>query len=51
MLPRFENIVGTAIPEHINAAVLLYNFEYDGREKEINDKNYSFKFIGAVPYV
>ncbi|MGN7307656.1 immunity 22 family protein [Bacillus subtilis] len=51
ILPRFENIVGTAIPEHINAAVLLYNFEYDGREKEINDKNYSFKFIGAVPYV
>nr|WGD92694.1 immunity 22 family protein [Bacillus subtilis] len=51
ILPRFENIVGTAIPEHINVAVLLYNFEYDGREKEINDKNYSFKFIGAVPYV
>lgn len=51
ILPRFENIVGTAIPEQINAAVLLYNFEYDGREKEINDKNYSFKFIGAVSYV
>ncbi|MBR0008763.1 immunity 22 family protein [Bacillus subtilis] len=50
ILPRFENIVGTAIPEQINAAVLLYNFEYDGREKEINDKNYSFKFIGAVSY-
>ncbi|MEK3809741.1 immunity 22 family protein [Bacillus sp. FSL R7-0685] len=51
ILPRFENIVGTAIPEQINAAVLLYNFKYDGREKEINDKNYSFKFIGAVSYV
>ncbi|AUZ25500.1 immunity 22 family protein [Bacillus cabrialesii] len=51
ILPRFENIVGTAIPEQINAAVLLYNFEYDGRKKEINDKNYSFKFIGAVSYV
>ncbi|MDO8224018.1 immunity 22 family protein [Bacillus cabrialesii] len=51
ILPRFKNIVGTAIPEQINAAVLLYNFEYDGREKEINDKNYSFKFIGAVSYV
>ncbi|MEC3638706.1 immunity 22 family protein [Bacillus halotolerans] len=51
ILPRFENIVGTAIPKQINAAVLLYNFEYDGREKEINDKNYSFKFIGAVSYV
>ncbi|MCB7162990.1 immunity 22 family protein [Bacillus subtilis] len=51
ILPRFENIVGTAIPEQINAAVLLYNFEYDGREKEINAKNYTFKFIGAVPYV
>ncbi|TXF66868.1 hypothetical protein FUA19_19865 [Bacillus subtilis] len=51
ILPRFENIVGTAIPEQINAAVLLYNFEYDGSEKEINDKNYSFKFIGAVSYV
>ncbi|WP_339236049.1 immunity 22 family protein [Bacillus sp. FSL K6-1012] len=50
ILPR---LVGTAIPEQINAAVLLYNFEYDGREKEINDKNknYSFKFIGAVSYV
>ncbi len=32
-------------------AVLLYNFEYDGREKEITAKNYSFKFIGAVSYV
>ncbi|MCY7962948.1 immunity 22 family protein [Bacillus inaquosorum] len=51
ILPRFENMVGTTIPEQINAAVLLYNFEYDGREKEINAKNYSFKFIGAVPYV
>lgn len=50
ILPRFENMVGTTIPE-INAAVLLYNFEYDGREKEINAKNYSFKFIGAVSYV
>lgn len=51
ILPRFENIVGTTIPEQINAAVLLYNFEYDGREKEIHAKNYSFKFIGAIPYV
>ncbi|MEC1291035.1 immunity 22 family protein [Bacillus mojavensis] len=51
ILPRFENMVGTTIPEQINAAVLLYNFEYDGREKEINAKNYSFKFIGAVSYV
>ncbi|MEC1688542.1 immunity 22 family protein [Bacillus mojavensis] len=51
ILPRFENMVGTIIPEQINAAVLLYNFEYDGREKEINERNYSFKFIGAVPYV
>ncbi|MCY8836669.1 immunity 22 family protein [Bacillus atrophaeus] len=51
ILPRFENMVGTTIPEQINAAVLLYNFEYDGIEKEINAKNYSFKFIGAVSYV
>ncbi|MEC3653058.1 immunity 22 family protein [Bacillus subtilis] len=51
ILPRFENMVGTTIPEQTNAAVLLYNFEYDGREKEINAKNYSFKFIGAVSYV
>lgn len=51
ILPRFENMVGTTIPEQINAAVLLYNFEYDGREKERNAKNYSFKFIGAVSYV
>ncbi|WP_259425110.1 immunity 22 family protein [Bacillus velezensis] len=52
ILPRFEDIVGTTLlPDQINAAVLLYNFEYDGREKEINAKNYSFKFIGAVSYV
>ncbi|MCR9040333.1 immunity 22 family protein [Bacillus sp. L381] len=52
ILPRFEDMVGgTTLPEQINAAVLLYNFEYDGREKEINAKNYSFKFIGAVSYV
>ncbi|GJJ24853.1 immunity 22 family protein [Bacillus velezensis] len=51
ILPRFENMVGIALPEQINAAVLLYNFEYDGREKEITAKNYSFKFIGAVSYV
>ncbi|MBW8585563.1 MULTISPECIES: immunity 22 family protein [Bacillus] len=51
ILPRFEDMVGITLPDQINAAVLLYNFEYDGREKEINAKNYSFKFIGAVPYV
>ncbi|BCT26997.1 MULTISPECIES: immunity 22 family protein [Bacillus] len=51
ILHRFEDMVGITLPDQINAAVLLYNFEYDGREKEINAKNYSFKFIGAVSYV
>ncbi|OWP59508.1 immunity 22 family protein [Bacillus velezensis] len=51
ILHRFEDMVGITLPDQINATVLLYNFEYDGREKEINEKNYSFKFIGAVSYV
>ncbi|MBY8914104.1 immunity 22 family protein [Bacillus sp. YC2] len=51
ILPRFEKISGTTIPNHINAAIILYNFEYDGRKKEINTNNYIFKFIGAVSYV
>ncbi|MCY9158852.1 immunity 22 family protein [Bacillus atrophaeus] len=51
ILPRFENMIGTTIPEQINAAIILYNFEYDGRKKEINANNYTFKYIGAVSYV
>ncbi|MCY8858518.1 MULTISPECIES: immunity 22 family protein [Bacillus subtilis group] len=51
ILPRFENMIGTTIPEQINAAVLLYNFEYDGMQKEINAAYHTFKFIGAVSYV
>ena len=42
-------MVGIALPEQINAAVLLYNFEYDGREKEITAKTIHLNLLVQFP--
>ncbi|MGO4899852.1 immunity 22 family protein [Bacillus sp. GM2] len=50
-LPRFEAIQGKKLPNNINSAILLYNFDYEGKRNEIVNNGYTFKFIGSVSYV
>ncbi|MBU8582689.1 immunity 22 family protein [Bacillus paralicheniformis] len=51
ILPRFEAIQGKKLPNNINSAILLYNFDYEGKRNEIVNDGYTFKFIGSVSYV
>ncbi|MDQ0221112.1 hypothetical protein ELQ35_01840 [Peribacillus cavernae] len=48
---RFKSTMETTLPKNINAAILLYNIQYDGRKDEIINNGYTFKFVGSVPYI
>lgn len=51
ILSRFEANQGKQLPKNINAAILLYNFDYEGKRNEIVNKGYTFTFVGSVSYV
>lgn len=50
VIPKYENLINKVSSVKFNAGILLYNFEYDGNVKAVNNKDYQFKFIGAVEY-
>jgi hypothetical protein len=50
VIPRFEAEVGSELPVNINAAILLYNFIYQGdRQDGIHNKG-NCRYIGSVFY-
>ncbi|MFN2748289.1 MULTISPECIES: immunity 22 family protein [unclassified Bacillus (in: firmicutes)] len=51
ILSRFEAIQGKQLPKNINSAILLYNFDYEGKRNEIVNNEYTFKFVGSVSYI
>ncbi|URZ02148.1 immunity 22 family protein [Clostridium felsineum] len=51
VIQKYENLVDGVQSVKINAGILLYNFQYDGNIKNLNNKDYKFKFIGSVKYV
>ncbi|WP_327833355.1 immunity 22 family protein [Bacillus swezeyi] len=51
ILSRFEAIQGKRFLKNINAVILLYNFDYEGKRNEFVNNGYTFKFVGSVPYV
>lgn len=50
VMPKYENLISKVSSVKFNAGILLYNFQYDGNVKAVNNKDYQFKFIGAVEY-
>ena len=38
------------LPKRINSAILLYNFGYDGKVKEVKHDELSFMYVGTVQY-
>lgn len=48
---KYKNLVKLESSEKINAAILLYNFQYDGRVNSVNNNVYEFKFVGTVEYI
>ena len=51
VLLEYKKMIGNFFSEKINVAVLLYDFQYDGRIVTINNNNHYLKFIGAVKYI
>ncbi|SHJ56724.1 Immunity protein 22 [Clostridium amylolyticum] len=50
VIPRYEKITDGVSIVKCNSGILLYNFQYDGNVKSINNKDYEFKFISSVEY-
>ena len=50
IIPQYENLISRVSSVKFNAGILLYNFQYDGNVKAVNNKDYEFKFIGSVEY-
>ncbi|APM39660.1 immunity 22 family protein [Clostridium kluyveri] len=50
VMPKYENLIGRVSSVKFNAGILLYNFQYDGSIKAVNNKGYQFKFVGVVKY-
>ena len=48
--PLFSDMIGLNSIQEINAAILLYNFEYIGDIKFIEGEGRKFNFIGTVKY-
>lgn len=51
VIPKYEKLTDCVSIVKCNAGILLYNFQYDGNVKSVNNKDYAFKFIGSVEYV
>lgn len=51
VIPKYEKLVDGVPLVKFNVGILLYNFQYDGNIKSLNNKDYEFKFIGSVEYV
>jgi hypothetical protein len=51
LIPKYESLIGKVSSVKFNAGILLYNFQYDGSIKTVNNKGCQFEFIGAVEYV
>jgi Immunity protein 22 len=50
VIPRFEAEVGSELPVNINAAILLYNFIYQGDRQDGIHNDGGFRYIGSVSY-
>ncbi|MBD1382627.1 immunity 22 family protein [Metabacillus arenae] len=50
VIPLFGGKNRTVLPDKTNSAILLYNFDYQGRKKEIRNKDYVFEYLGSVKY-
>ncbi|MGC4378930.1 immunity 22 family protein [Fictibacillus sp. Mic-4] len=51
VIPRFEAMNITGICKDTNSAILLYNFKYNARKKEVIKNGYEFRFVGSVSYI
>ncbi|MPQ34173.1 hypothetical protein E4V42_22570 [Clostridium estertheticum] len=51
VIQKYDKIVFGSFSTKANTGILLYNFQYDGNTRSINNKDYDFKFIGSVGYV
>ncbi|AKC64194.1 immunity 22 family protein [Clostridium sporogenes] len=51
VVPKYDKLTNGVSIVKYNAGILLYNFQYDGNVKSVNNKDYKFKFIGSVEYV
>lgn len=49
IVPLIEGKIGKEIPEKVNSAILLYNFDFDCNTDGI-DTVYNFKFVCSVKY-
>lgn len=51
IVPRFSALLGDTLCDPVNAVVLLYNFNYNGRVMRYNDESIlSLTFRGVVHY-
>lgn len=50
IIPQFEKLFETTLDEKTNAAILVYNFRYDGRVEEVVHRDCAFQFVGSVVY-
>ena len=51
VIPKFKDLLSEDSFEKFNAGILLYNFQYDNKIKEINNSKNIFRFIGSVEYI
>lgn len=45
-----KGLFGESLNKDFNTVILLYNFGYDGKVKEVNNKAGYFKFTGSTQY-
>lgn len=50
VLPQFRKSITLNNKKKFNAAILLYNFQYDGNVKMYERKNCKFEFVGSAKY-
>ena len=50
LIEYLKGLSGENLDQEYNAAILLFNFDYDGSVPEVNDRKKYFKFIGSTQY-
>lgn len=50
VIPEFEKLTEGMELGKFHAGIMLYNFQYDGRVKEIEHENCKLRYVGSVEY-
>ncbi|WP_210468017.1 immunity 22 family protein [Sporosarcina sp. 6E9] len=51
IIPKFLIVCNDRLQEKYNVVILLYDFKYEGNNKETIINNSKFKFLGSVEYM